>query len=156
MKPASRRGITLVEMLVVVSLIGILAGISFPSVTAGVDSLRLSSASDRIAAFLNGALNRAERRQEAMEVTVSLAENAIWLRSPEPGFVRKLEMPEGVEIRAVLPETPGETGAARRILLYPGGTVPRFGVEIGNRRGARRIVRVDPTTGVPQVERPEG
>jgi hypothetical protein len=31
--------------------------------------------------------------------------------------------------------------------------VPRFGVELANRKGARRIVRIDPITGIPQVER---
>ena len=55
----------------------------------------------------------------------------------------------------MLPPLPQETDAPRRFLLYPGGAIPRFGVEIANRRGARRIVRVDPITGVPQVERVE-
>jgi len=40
----NRRGVTLLEMLIVVALIGLLAGITFPAVTSGIDSLRLNSA----------------------------------------------------------------------------------------------------------------
>ena len=43
----------------------------------------------------------------------------------------------------------------RSFFLYPGGTVPRFGVVLINRRNVEKIVRVDPMTGVPQVERAE-
>lgn len=151
----SRRGISLVEMLLVVAIIGLMVGISFPSISSGIDSVRLASAADSIASFFSGALNRAERRQQVMEVTVAAAGNILWMRSAEPGFERKLEMPEGVTIVAVLPPLPVDFSAPRHFLLYPGGAVPRFGVEIANRKGSRRIVRVDPTTGVPQVERVE-
>jgi hypothetical protein len=40
-------------------------------------------------------------------------------------------------------------------MVYPGGAVPRVGVEIVNARGVHRIVRVDPITGVPRIEQPE-
>ena len=49
----------------VVALVGMVAAIAFPSVTSGLDSVRLSSASDSIVSFLNAGLNRAERRQTA-------------------------------------------------------------------------------------------
>lgn len=160
MSPRSQRqfssGITLVEMVVVVAIIGLLVGITFPSFSAGLDSLRLASASDSLVSFLNQALNRAERRQQVVEVAISKADNTLRLRSTEPGFERTLELPEGISIRAVLPELPQLEEATRRFLLYPGGTVPRLGIEIANRRGERRVVRVDPITGVPQVERVEG
>ena len=72
---------------------------------------------------------------------------------PGEGFTRKLEMPSGVTIKAVWPKLPAEGEGTRRFLLLPGSTVPRLGIEIVNRKGARRIVRVNPMTGVPEVER---
>jgi prepilin-type N-terminal cleavage/methylation domain-containing protein len=146
-----RRGVTLIEMLIVVTVIGLIASISFPAISAGIDSLRLASASNALVSFLNGGLNRAERRQEPVEVAISTKDNALYLTSPS--LVRKLEMPSGVTIRAVWPKPPEETEAPRRFLLLPGATVPRIGIEIINRRGIRRIVRVNPMTGVPEIER---
>jgi len=70
-------------------------------------------------------------------------ENAIWLRSADGAFARKLDMPDGVRIE----------GDMRRLMLLPGATPPRFGVQLANRRGRRTIVRIDPITGVPQIER---
>ena len=162
-KPSKRRGdtatrrrgdsgVTLIEMMIVVAIIGLMAGVFFPAVSSGLDSLHLSDATDSIAGFLNGALNRAERRQDAIELTISVKDNALWMRSTEAGFGRKLEMPSGVRIEAVLPAVEGE--GQRRIIVMPGGTPPRIGVQVVNRRGQRRIVRVDPMTGVPRIERP--
>jgi prepilin-type N-terminal cleavage/methylation domain-containing protein len=146
-----RRGVTLVEMLIVVTIIGLIAGVSFPAISAGLDSLRLASASDALVSFLNAGLNRAERRQEGVEVAVSTKDNAVSLTSTS--MARKLEMPHGVTIQQVWPKLAEETDAPRVFLLMPGGTIPRIGIEIANRRGARRIVRVNPMTGVPEIER---
>ena len=144
------------EMLIVATIIGLVAGVMFPAVSSGLESLRLSSATDSIVSLLNTALNRAERRQQAVEISVSVQENALSLISSEPGFVRKLAMPEGVKIIAVWPKLLDDGLQPRRFLVLPGGTVPRLGVEIVNRKGVRRIVRVNPITGVPDIERPEG
>ena len=152
---AKNAGVTLVEMLIVVAIVGLIASISFPSVASGLESLRLTSATDSIVGLLNGAMNRAERRQQAIEVTVSVQDNSLSLSSSEAGFTRKLSMPDGVKIVAVWPKLPEEDDQPRRFLLLPGSTVPRLGVEIANRKGARRIVRVNPMTGVPDIERVE-
>ncbi len=144
---------TLLEMLIVVGLIGLLVGIVFPPVSAGLETLRLASAGDSVASFLSGALNRAERRQEAVEITVDPRENLLLAAGTASGFSRRLGMPEGVRIMSVQPPLPDDTGEARRFLVYPGGVVPQIGVELANSKGARRVVRIDPITGVPQIER---
>jgi prepilin-type N-terminal cleavage/methylation domain-containing protein len=152
---AKNAGVTLVEMLIVVTIVGLIASISFPSVASGLESLRLTSATDSIVGLLNGAMNRAERRQQAMEITVSVQDKFLSLASSEAGFTRTLSMPDGVKIVAVWPKLLEEDNQPRRFLLLPGSTVPRLGVEIANRKGARRIVRVNPITGVPDIERVE-
>jgi hypothetical protein len=106
-----------------------------------------------VAAFLNTAVNRAERRQQPVELVVSPREGRLALYSVEPGFTRELTMPEGVSIEAVLPAEEGADPAQpRRILFLPGATVPGISIQLANRRNAHRRVRLDPMTGFPRVE----
>lgn len=149
----SERGVTLIELLIVVVLIAIIAGISFPAVASGLDSLRLRSASDSIVTFLNTALDRAERRQQAVEVWISPQDNALTAVSADAAFEKRLEVPEPVRIIAVETMTPTQNPAMpRRFLLYPGGAAPRMGIEIANGQGKRRLVTIDPVTGFPNAE----
>ena len=53
MKRRCTAGITLIEMIIVLAIVGMVIAIAFPSVTSGLDSVRLSSASDSIVSFLN-------------------------------------------------------------------------------------------------------
>jgi prepilin-type N-terminal cleavage/methylation domain-containing protein len=149
-------GVTLIEMLVVVALISLMVGISYPALTSGIESLRLNGATNGVVSFLDYGLSRAERRQQMVEITISKADNSLEMRSSEPGFYRKLEMPEGVSIVQVLPPLPenADPDLKRSFLLYPGGTVPPLGLQLINRRNVQRVVRVDPITGVPRVEAP--
>lgn len=152
-----QHGVTLLEMLVVLIIISIIAGISFPAVSSGVDSLRLNSALNSIVTFIDRGLSRAERRQQVVEVTISKPENVISMRASEPGFERKLALPEGITIEKILPDLPdesAETNHTRVFLLYPGGTVPPLGVLVSNRRHAEKTVQVDPITGVAVIGQP--
>lgn len=154
----TERGVTLIELLVVTGLIALMVGVSFPAITSGIDSLRLNGAANGIVNFFDAGLSRAERRQKVVEITIFKARNSLEMHSSEPGFARTLELPEGVNIVAVLPrisEQSDSDNAPRTFLLYPGGTVPAFGVELINRRNTHRIVRVDPITGVPRIEAPK-
>jgi prepilin-type N-terminal cleavage/methylation domain-containing protein len=149
----SRRGVTLVEMVVVVAIIALIVGLSFPAASAGLDNVRMVSAGDSVATFLNAAVNRAERRQQPVELVITPREGRLNLYSNEPGFTRELTMPDGVAIEAVLPiEEGGDASLPRRILFLPGATVPSIGIQLGNRRNTHRRVRLDPMTGFPRIE----
>jgi prepilin-type N-terminal cleavage/methylation domain-containing protein len=149
---ARERGITLLEMVVVMAIIGLIAGVSFPAVSAGIDSVRLVSATDSVATFLNGAVNRAQRRQQPVELVISPKEGLISLYSNEAGFTRELKMPDGIVIEGVLPKSYEEPEGPQRFILMPGDSVPGIGIQLANRRGIHRIVRLDPMTGFPRVE----
>ncbi len=146
-----QRGVTLVEILIVVAVIAMIAGLSFPAINSGLDSLRLRSTSDAIVSFLNIALDHADRRQQAVEVIVSPRENILVSRTADLGFVRRLDLPVQLRIVSVQPALPTVLDAQepRTFLLYPGGSVPRIGIEIATFQGRRRLVSVDPITGSP-------
>ncbi|MFN0107144.1 MAG: Tfp pilus assembly protein FimT/FimU [Bryobacteraceae bacterium] len=148
----TQSGLTLIEMLIVVAIIGVMVGIAFPSITAGIDSLRLRSATDEIVSTFNSAMNRADRRQIAVEIVVDRAQNRLIFASADPSYRREVAMPEGVTIERVLPTIPNlDESLPRQFLIHPGGTVPRIGLELKNRRNVRRVVSVDPITGGAQV-----
>ena len=142
-------------MVIVMAIVGLVAGITYPTVANGLESVHLASASDTVAAFLNTAVNRVERRQVIVELLISVKDSSVLMHSTEAGFERKLELPDGITIAAVLPAVPDQDpNTPRAVMLIPGGTAPRIGIEIRNRKGNRRIVRVDPMTGVPRIEIP--
>ena len=148
-----QHGVTLIEMLIVMTLIAIVAALAFPSVSSGLDTLRLRAASDSIVGFLNTALDRAERRQRAVEVWISPQDNAITAVSSDATFEKRLNVPEPIRIVSVQPPIPfTDPGMARRFLLYPGGAPPRIGIEIANQQGRRRLISIDPVTGFPRSE----
>ena len=148
------RGVTLMEMMVVLAIISLIVGISFPSTIAGMENIRLAAGARSVAAFMNVAANRAERRQQAIELSISVKDNTVTMRSPDAAFVKKLDLPTGISVRAVWPALAEPSDEPRQFLLQPGGVPPRIGIEIANHRGARRIVRLDPITGVTQIEQP--
>jgi len=142
-------------MVVVVTVIGLIAALVAPSMSAGLDSVRMASATNNVASFLNGAVNRAERRQQPIAVVISIRENKLVMYSNEQGFTRELTMPEGIAIEAVHPGDPNGGQEAARLLLMPGASVPGIGVQLINSHGNRRVVRLDPMTGYPRVETPK-
>jgi prepilin-type N-terminal cleavage/methylation domain-containing protein len=149
------RGVTLIELLIVVAIVALFVGIGTPAISSGIQTLRLNGAANSIVGVVNSGLTRAERRQQVVEVLISAKDNAIWLRTPDAAQFRCFNMPDGVRIVHVLPLEDGENpDVPREFFLYPGGSTPALGVDIVNRKGAERIVRVDPITGVPQITNP--
>lgn len=148
----TQSGLTLIEMLIVVAIISVMIGIAFPSITSGIETLRLRSATDEIVSTFNSAMNRADRRQVAVEIIVDRAKNKIEFASVDPGYRREVTMPEGVTIERVLPAIPNlDENLPRQFLIHPAGTVPPIALELKNRKNQVRIVSVDPITGSAQV-----
>jgi len=147
---ASQRGVTLIEMLVVVIIIALVISISTPSVTAGIDAVRLATASSSVAAFLNSASNHADRLQRPVEVVVSA--KGLQSVSTDAGSQHDLVLPDGIKLQPVSDQLVDDPEAVTRLLFMPGGAVPGIGLQLSNQHGGRRIVRLDPMTGAPHVE----
>jgi general secretion pathway protein H len=143
---SSARGITLIELLVVLALIATMVAITAPALTAGLDSVRLRSATNDIASFLNSAVNDCERRQRPVELVISARENRLLMHATGRRS-RELILPDGISL-----ELPEELEGVLRLVLVPGDAVPGFGIQVASKRGQRRIVRLDPMTGFPQVD----
>jgi prepilin-type N-terminal cleavage/methylation domain-containing protein len=144
-----RAGVTLIELVLVMTIIALLAAVTYPTASAGLDSLRLRTAGERVVSLLNTALDRADRVQQVVEIRVSPEDNAISARSSDMSLNRTLAIPAPVHIASAGPDLPnGAQGSGqRRYLLYPGGTPPRISIELETAEGRKRRVSVDPLTG---------
>ena len=149
------RGLTLLEMLIVVMLVSLLVGLTYPAIGSGLDSLKLRSAADGAAALLTQAMTRVERRQAPLELVVDRSAGLLAVRAPWGGFAREQKLEAGVSIREILPPlaAAGEE-TARVVVLEPGEPFPAVGIVIANARGQRRLVRIDPLTAMAVVETP--
>jgi|SRR5208283_2481837 len=150
-RQAGRRGITLLEMLVVVAIIALVAGLSYPGVSRGVERIRLRVAADDVAAFLAQAMSRAERSETPVEVRFLKTKAAIEMGGPSTP-TRTLHLPDGVVLAEVYPVV-AEEGfePVRSVLLLPGGAFPSLRVELATREAGKRSISIDPVTGVPVV-----
>ena len=147
-----RRGITLIEMLIVVSIIALLAGIAYPSLTTAIQTVRLNTAARDVASFADLAVSRAERLQEPMVLTISPGENVLTMHSLSGSFTRRLALGRDIRILSILPAQNPEAGPElRNFFMYPGGAPPAMGLRIANRDGKQRLVSLDPITGVPKI-----
>jgi len=146
-----RRGVTLLEMLIVMTLIALVAGLSYPAAASSVEALRLRSVSDSVVSFLNTAIDHASRREQVIEIWIAPKDNVLIARSPDLAFSRRLEIPDTFHITAILPPAEVNPDEPRRFLLYPGANAPRIGVEIANSAGRKRMISIDPFTGLPKA-----
>lgn len=150
-KARRRRGVTLIELLLVVTIMALVAAVTYPTAASGLDSLRLRTASERVMSLLNLALDRADRLQQVVEIRISPAENAITARSIDLRLNRTLEIPAPIRLVSAGPPLPNEApapGEQRRYLLYPGGSPPHIGIELESPSGLRRRISADPITGM--------
>jgi prepilin-type N-terminal cleavage/methylation domain-containing protein len=141
-------GVTLLEMLIVVAIIGTIASVAFPALTSGLAGVRLSSASSDVASFLTSSMNTVERREQAAAIVLSPKESRIDLFTAASGMTpaRTWQPPSGITLEGEDPH---------RYLLFPGGAFPQISVVLRNEKGVRRAVKIDPVTAVPQVTRLE-
>lgn len=143
---SNRRGVTLIEMLIVVSIIAIISAISFPALTSGLAGIRLQSSSGELASFLTASMNNVERHEEAEAIVITPKSNRLDVFTAASGDkpVRSWEAPSGVTMEGEDPH---------RYLLFPGGAFPKISLVLRSEKGGRRSIEIDPITAVPTIQR---
>ncbi|HXG62034.1 MAG TPA: GspH/FimT family pseudopilin [Planctomycetota bacterium] len=166
MRRASVRGLALFELVLVMILITLIAGLLVPRFSDFMPSWRVRTTARRMVAWLlhargeaasTGLVHRfvydpAGRRYGLVREARPFREPGVF--EPLAGLWAGEELPEGVEL-SLEGFAPGEDG--RRYLEFrPDGTARPAAVTLSNDRGDRAVVRVAGAAGRIFLERPEG
>jgi len=115
MRRAAQAGMSLVEILVAIAIVGILLAMAMPSYTTWIQNTQIRTAADAILNGLQTAKNEAIRRNAAMQFKLVTGTNSQWAVNPKsnpdldpPEFGRAAQ--EGSS-NAVIVVTPGGADA---------------------------------------------
>ena len=156
-------GFTLLELLVVLLLIGLVAGLAAPRWLAALPGVQLSTAARKTASLLRHAGDRAVSEQTLQQVTVDLAAGTLELFRLEPDIrLLPAEGPDSSEApsQPVVLRMPAEIFIQRaenglgqpeidrlRIAFFPFGGNTGARVTLGNSQGRQLVVHLDFITG---------
>ena len=93
-------GVTLPELLVVVSIIGLAVTIAVPAITEAIRSARVQTATSQFAVSLMAARMLAVTRQTPVDFRVAVEPESYFEYPDRNGRLRRYEMPSGVRISA--------------------------------------------------------
>ena len=156
----SRSGVTLIELIMVMVLLFIIAGISVPYLAAGLPHARIQSAADQIYAALHVGRNEAATYGFRTRFVMN-QETGIWKveKEPkpfsEPGEFRPVgpnwtttPLPEGVTFSEVEGFESGEEEGEYILQFHPDGSLQdSVRVVLSNEEGETRILEISAATG---------
>lgn len=135
------RGFTLIELILVLFILTLVAGLALPAVGRGVDLLQLRAEVATFSAFLRYARQQAITRREPHEVTINPQAHLLTLRVPRTGTERaSRRLSPRIAIRVEAPI--GRSITFSRRGLSGGGTFRLVGAQ-----GRAYQVRLHPLTG---------
>jgi prepilin-type N-terminal cleavage/methylation domain-containing protein len=133
---ARQGGVTLPELLVVVSIIALAVTIAIPVISEAVRSARVRTATDQFSVSLMAARMLAVTRQAPVDVTVASHPANYYEYPDRNGRLKRFDMPKGVRISASTnpitfrPDGSVEGGANTTFEAVVGGGSERYEVDV--------------------------
>ncbi len=141
------RGITLLELLVVLTLIAILSAMVYPSFGNALASLRLKGAARQVVSVCRMAKWEAVRRRQPVRVSLDLNKGKIVVTDAKLTLIKELNLPPG--IRFFQSQRISGDGAvdATDFYFYPNGTSDAGSIVLRDTQGRNLSVAIDSLTG---------
>ena len=146
----SKKGVSLLELIVVLMLLGLAVGVVMPSFSRGLKGLELETAGRDLITRMRHARSQAIAKQKVFRIILiqeegeDVPDSYIFANEFEQE-IRKVFLPEGVSILAEEQEFPV------RINFYANGRSSGAIFTIQRETGRQMKIRVDPITGFPKV-----
>lgn len=156
------RGFTLLEMMAVLVVVGLAAGIAMPSISVSLQQWRLRTAVREMNTMLKFTRTQAVAKRQAFQLVFDRTRHLYWLDRPNAVLdaeqadakgLRLIALPAGVRFGTV--RIGGrESGADRLGMLFsPYGTTTGSLVQVVNDRGQGYQIVLDQVTGQTEIRR---
>lgn len=145
------RGFSLFELLIVLVLMGVVAGVIFPTFSGSLENLEMETSCRDLVTRMKKARSSAIGRQSVFRIILQKEDSGILKYHYADEYGQSLEefsLPEGVEVADGSRELP------LRISFYPNGRSSGAEFTLRNQRGKLLQIKVDPITGFGKVIRP--
>ena len=139
---SAESGVTLIELLIVLAIVGAMMAIAYPSVTSGLEGIRIKTAVDQAGRFWIEARQQADRRQTPVQVTLDPEKNEGRAVAAAGGWRSRLPLHVSLSI-----SRPAEKAT---YLIFPGAPSPEFRLLLQGESGSRAGVKINVFTGVPE------
>ncbi len=149
--PKNRDGFALMEVLVVIILIGLLAGLIIPNMSRGTMGVKIRSTSRDIINIMRLAREDAIREQSIFVVRFDFIEQKIHLCDSFGGSLKEYALDqELLKVESVrIAGMEAQEGDQMDILFYPDGNATEAEVILQVKDGTQRItLHTDPITGI--------
>lgn len=164
---SSERGLSLLELIVVLFIIGLIAALSTPALYRGWRNLQCKRTATSLAAILRYAHQQAILTKRIHIVRIDLDNQLAELLPDQPGESQAIEgepvppralitfqLPSTVRPRLIDEERAVVVDSGKRdIFFYPTGHSTGEAVELVNTLGTAYRIVVDPVTGTPTISR---
>lgn len=123
------RGLTFIEVLLVIIIIGVLIGVAVPNLKKAFNDFQLESASRQLQAFMNYLSQRAIVEGKIIYFNIDNDKKEYWAQVKDiEARLKTYSIPKGVNIEAL-----GEDEVeSRRILFKPDGEIDKVTVKLTN------------------------
>lgn len=147
--PRGQAGVTLLELVVVVTILALVATLAGPPIARWLDDWQLRTAAERLAQTIRYARTRAVFEQRYYLVELGPGTNRLRVLEPESEFLREVGLPAEVRWQE---ENEAIATEPLRLILSPSGLVEEKTFWLLNARGTRVKVHVGFLVGGPEVE----
>lgn len=151
---ATAKAFSLLELLIVMTLIGLITAVIAPNFGRSLPSLQARSSVNKIAAILRYARSQAVARQQVAQVMFDIPEHRVALLTNPTASKAGNEtylVPKNITMHPSDPGLTAEPNGSFTINFYPGGNSSGGKVTIAGESGRPYQIKVDFITGITEV-----